>query len=171
MGRHDEIQVQIGRLVFFDYGLDALKAAYHAHLVEVGHDRCRAMLEHRFRERPSCQVGAFGMNMAIDEARRNEGTLGIDDFRALADAVVHIAYCGNRLTAYRHAAIIDFARVHVHNATVRNHDVRWLAAACYRKKFLVHVPFLSKNRSCNCIEQCNTRRASFLFKRKKCFPT
>ena len=38
MGRHDEIQVQIGRLVFFDYGLDAPKTAYDAHLVEVGHD-------------------------------------------------------------------------------------------------------------------------------------
>ena len=82
MGRHDEIQVQIGRLVFFDYGLDALKAAYDAHLVEVGHDRCRAMFEHRFRERPNCQVGAFRMNMAIDEARRNEGALGIDSLRA-----------------------------------------------------------------------------------------
>ena len=111
------------------------------------------------------------MNMAIDEARRNEGAFGIDGLRAFADAVIHIADRGNRLTAYRHAAIVDFTCVHIHDATVRNHDVRRLAAACYRKKFLVHVPFLSKNRSCNCIEQCNTQRASFSFKRKKCFPT
>ena len=28
------------------------------------------------------KVGAFGMNMAIDETRRNEGALGIDSLRA-----------------------------------------------------------------------------------------
>ena len=56
MGGHNEIQVQIGRLVFLDYRLDAFKAAYHAHFVQVSHNRRRAMLEHRFCERPNSQV-------------------------------------------------------------------------------------------------------------------
>ena len=90
MRRHDEVQIEVGDLVFLKHGLDAGKTRHHADFVKVGHDGGGAMLEHGFREGTDGQVGAFRMDMPVDEARGDEGALGVDRARSFTDAVVDV---------------------------------------------------------------------------------
>ena len=47
------------------------------------------------------------MDVPVDEAGRDEHALRVDDLRALADAVIHIAHGGDGLIADGDAAIVD----------------------------------------------------------------
>ncbi len=96
MGGNDEVQVEVGRLVLLKHGLDALDAGHHADLVQVGHNGGGAVLEHALGEGADGQVGAFRMDVPVDEAGRDEHALRVDDLRALADAVIHIAQWPSR---------------------------------------------------------------------------
>ena len=139
MRRHDEVQIEVGDLVFLKHGLDAGKTRHHADFVKVGHDGRGAMLEHGFREGAEGKVGAFRMDMPVDEARGDEGALGVNRARALADAVVDVADRRDSLVANRHAAVIDLARVDVDDATARDDHVGRLGSTCNAQKFPVHA--------------------------------
>ena len=137
--RHDEVQVEVGDLVFLKHGLDAGKPRHHTDFMKVGHDGGGAMLEHGLREGTDSQVGAFRMDMPVDEARGDEGPLGIDRARSLADAVVDVADRRDSLVANRHAAVVDLARVDVDDATARDDHVGRLGSTCNAQKFPVHA--------------------------------
>ena len=97
------------------------------------------MLEHSFREGANGQVGAFRMDMPVDEARGDEGALGVDRARSFADTVVDVADRRDGLVANRHAAVVDLARVDVDDATARDDHVGRLGSTCNAQKFPVHA--------------------------------
>ena len=132
MRRHHEVEVEVGGLVFCDDGLDALDAADHAHLVEVGHDRGGAVLEDRLCEGPDGEVGAFRVDVAVDEAGGDEGALRVDHLGPLADRVVDVAHRRDALPADGHAC------VDVDDLPAGDDDVCRLLAACNCQKPLVH---------------------------------
>ena len=137
--RHDEVQIEVGDLVLLKHGLDAGKTRHHADFVKVGHDGGGAMLEHSFREGTNGQVGAFRMDIPVDEARGDEGPLSVDCARSFADTVVDVADRRDGLVANRHAAVVDLARVDVDDATARDDHVGRLGSTCNAQKFPVHA--------------------------------
>ena len=144
MRRNDEIQIQIGDFVFSQHGFNALNARNNAHFVQVGHDGGGAMLQNALGKGANCQVGTFGMNVAVNEAGSDVLAAGVNDLGALADAVFNVAHCRDGLIANSHATFVNFARVHVDNLAILNDHVCRFSTTSYRKKLLVHArPFLS----------------------------
>ena len=137
--RHDEEQVEVGDLVLLDDGLDALQTRNDADLMQVGHDRGGAVLEHGLGKRADREVGAFGMHVRVDEAGRDEHAARIDDLRGRALAILHIADRGDPVVDDRDAAVVDLARVDVDDLAVLDDDVSRALSAGNCQQLHVHA--------------------------------
>ena len=139
MGRDDEVEVEVGDLVLVDDGLDALEAGDHADLVEVGHDGGGAVLEDALGERADGEVGALGVDVAVDEAGGDVVATGVDDLGALADAVVHVAHGRDATVADGDAAVVDLCRVDIDDLAALDDEVGGHLALGDVQKLHVHV--------------------------------
>ena len=94
-----------------------------ADFVKVGHDGGGAMLEHSFREGANGQVGAFRMDMSVQESRSQVLSFRIHNAGVLANAVINIADGRDRIAADGHAALADLTGVNVDDLSVPNDEI------------------------------------------------